>query len=209
MAGRSIPPGLDYRPVCGGDPNLSFGVVQNEPDAKLPTTAEAVVFRRAFPVQRPASHDSEWVNPTCEKIEVLLPPGASDELWDPQALCRAFDRQSFAGLRDVAIVITLRFPEIEAPASIGEGTPRLHECWHLASNFAAERLVKERRLAVIPVLHVPSRAARPGPPHLHLLALARQLLPSGFGQFSQPLASDEGREIVEKEWAEWRARNGQ
>ena len=85
---------------------------------------------------------------------------------------------------------------------------RLHEAWELARGFAMKSLVEERGLAVVQVLHVPARAARPGPAHVHLLAPARALLPSGFGHFARPLASDEGRALMDAEWAAWRAGHG-
>ncbi|MXP29642.1 hypothetical protein GRI58_12530 [Porphyrobacter algicida] len=52
-------------------------------------------------------------------------------------------------------------------------------------------------------MHVPSRAARPGAPHVHLLLPAREILATGFGKFARPLASDEGRVLLDKEWAAW------
>lgn len=197
-------PGLDYSPVVGEDENLSFGVTQADPQAKVPMCAEAVVFRRLFPVQRPDLYAVPWRNPTCEKLDVLLPPGASEVLMDAQLLCRTYDQQCFANIRDLVIMINLRFPEVDQVA----GGMRLHEAWELARGFAMKSLVEERGLAVVQVLHVPARAARPGPAHVHLLAPARALLPSGFGHFARPLASDEGRALMDAEWAAWRAGHG-
>ncbi len=193
------PPRLDYAPVLGETENLSFGVIQADPDGE--TTAERTVGRRLFPVLRPETFSARWPTPTCEKVEVLLPRGASDEPWDPQRLAQAYDRQCFGSIRDLVINVTIRFPELdEIPQRL-----RLHEVWQLICGFAAH-MATEHQVAVVLALHVPARAARPGPAHVHLLIPAR-LLPTGFGKFVQPLASDEGRTIVETAWGLWRTRS--
>jgi len=194
------PPRLDYAPVLGETKNLSFGVIQADPDGE--TTAESTIGRRLFPVLRPVTFSARWPTPTCEKVEVLLPRGASDELWDPQRLAQAYDRQCFGSIRDLVINVTIRFPELdEIPQRL-----RLHEVWQLTCGFAAH-MATEHQVAVVLALHVPARAARPGPAHVHLLIPARLLLPTGFGKFAQPLASDEDRAIVETAWDLWRTRS--
>lgn len=197
------PPGLDYAPVSGDDENLSFGVPQADCDGKGPLSLEQFVGKRLFPVQKPKDYSRPWERVTCFKSDVLLPAGASDELWDVQRLCRAYDQQCFEGIRDLAVIVTLRFPEVEAIPQI----MRLTEAWEVARGFAMERLVKDRGLAVVAILHVPARAARPGHPHVHLIAPARQLLPSGFGKFARPLATDEGRTLMDAEWQAWTGRD--
>lgn len=189
------PPGLDYQPVTGDVENLSFGVAQSTADA--PLTCEQFIGKRAFPVMRPKDLTLPWPQPTCYNIGVQLPFGASDELWDPQRLAQAYDRQCFSAIRDLVIIVTLRFPEVD------EGQMRLHEAWTLGFGFAGQ-LVKGHGVAIVTAMHVPARAAKPGLPHLHLLIPARQLLPSGFGKFARPLATDEGRAIVEEAWVAWR-----
>jgi hypothetical protein len=193
------PPGLDYAPVSGDNENLSFGVAQADGDGTGPLSLEQFVGKRLYPVRKPKDYSRPWERITCFKSDVLVPTGASDELWDAQRLCRAYDQQCFDGIRDLAVIVTLRFPQVEAVPQ----TMRLAEAWDLARSFALERLVKDRALAVIAIMHVPARAARPGFPHVHLIAPARQLLPSGFGMFAQPLASDEGRALMDAEWREW------
>ena len=197
---RSKVPGLDYVAVSGAVDDVSFGVAQAADDAGDVMTAESFIGRRLFPVARPKDLSVIWPTPTCEMHEVILPDGASDDLWDPQQLARAYDRQCFSAIRDLAIIFTVRFPEVEQVPQL----LKLHEAWDCARSFARERIAGDHSLAVVAVMHVPSRAARPGHPHLHLIAPARVLLPSGFGKFAKPLATDEGREILEREWAEWR-----
>ncbi len=189
------PPGLDYQPVTGEVEHVSFGVAQAGGDTAL--TAENFIGKRAFPVMKPKDLSLPWPNPTCHKLDVQLPHGASDELWDPQRLAQAYDRQCFSAIRDLVVIVTLRFPEVD------EGRMRLHEAWHLGWSFGAN-LVQEHSVAVVAAMHVPARAAKPGFPHIHLMIPARQLLPSGFGKFAQPLATDHGRALVEKAWVAWR-----
>ncbi|MXO65962.1 hypothetical protein [Altericroceibacterium endophyticum] len=195
------PPGLDYEPVLGEMENLSFGVAQADPNNEL--TAERFLGRRLFPVMKPHDMSLPWPQPTCHKFDVILPPGASDEFWDPQRLVKAYDRQCFNSIRDLVVIVTLRFAQVDVVPQI----TRLHEVWELGRGFAAN-LVEEHSVAVVVVMHVPARAAKPGFPHLHLMIPARQLLPSGFGKFARPLATDEGRAIVEDAWKTWQgARN--
>ncbi|NNM76511.1 hypothetical protein HJG53_06290 [Sphingomonas sp. ID1715] len=189
------PPGLDYQPVTGDVEHVSFGVAQAGGDAGL--TVEQFIGKRAFPVMRPKDLTLPWPKTTCYKLDVQLPRGASDELWDPQRLAQAYDRQCFSAIRDLVVIVTLRFPEVD------EGHMRLHEAWRLGWGFA-DKLVKDHGVAVVAAMHVPARAAKLGLPHVHLMIPARQLLPSGFGKFARPLATDDGRALVEKAWAAWR-----
>jgi hypothetical protein len=196
---HNAPPGLDYSPITGEMDELSFGVIQADPNQKQTNTAEGAVFRRLYPILKPSDPALPWVQPTCFRHDVLLPAGASDELWNAQRLVRTYDEQGFS-LKDLVVVVTLRFPEVEALPQ----TMKLHEAWEMARQFTLERLVRLHGVAAICVMHVPARAARPGAPHVHVLAPARELLPSGFGMFTRPLATDEGRELMDMEWAAWR-----
>lgn len=195
---HNAPPGLDYSPITGVEDDVSFGVIQAEP-GRAENTAEVAVFRRLYPVLKPVDATLPWDQPSCFRHEVLLPAGASDELWDAQRLARAYDDQGFS-LKDLVVIVTLRFPEAETVPQ----TMKLHEAWERAREFTQKRLVAVYGVAAICVMHVPARAARFGAPHVHVLLPARELLPSGFGKFARPLASDEGREIMDREWAAWR-----
>lgn len=201
---RVPPPGLDYRPVSGVTENLSFGIIQADPDGVGgPNTAEGAVFKRLFPILKPDDAKAPWINPTCFLHSVQLPPGANDALWDAQRLARAYDEQGFS-VRDVLIIVTLRFPEAETVPQL----LRLHEAWRISQEFVWSRVVCEHRVAAISVMHVPARAARPGSPHVHILIPSRELLPTGFGKFARPLGTDEGRGLMDEEWAAWRKANG-
>jgi hypothetical protein len=190
------PPGLDYDPVLGEVEHVSFGVIQA--DGNTPLNAETVIGGRVFPVMKPKDLSRPWPQPTCHRIDVILPYGASDELCDPQRLAQAYDRQCFSAIRDLVVIITLRFPKVDEMPQV----MRLHEAWELGRGFAGE-LVRVHGVAVVAVMHVPARAAKPGLPHIHLMIPARVLLPSGFGKFARPLASDEGRALVEEAWVRW------
>lgn len=198
------PPGLDYAPVTGETKALSFGVAQAAADGGGTMTAETFIGRRLFPVEKPKNFSQPWGEPTAYKHDVLLPRGASDELRDPQRLCQSFDRECFGPIRDLVIIVTLRFPEAEMIPQV----MCLHEAWEVSRSFALRRLCHDRGLAVVPVMHVPSMAARPGAPHVHLCIPARERLPSTWGKFTQPLASDQGRDLMDQEWMKWRARSG-
>jgi hypothetical protein len=198
------PPGLDYCPVLGEIENLSFGIIQaDEKDGGPPNTAEGAVFKRMYPILKPDDPKAPWLNPTCFRHSVLLPSGASDELWDAQRLSRTYDDHGYS-LRDLIVMLTLRFPEAEATPP----TLRLHEAWRISQGFVWDRIVCEYRAGAISVMHVPARNAGFGVPHVHVMIPARQLLPTGFGQFLRPLASEEGREIMEKAWTAWWKENG-
>lgn len=197
------PAGLDYDPITGRFESLSYGVIQAETGSGKSQTAEGALFRRLYPVMKPVDPSLPWIEPTCFKHEVLLPSYASDELWDAQRLVRTYDQQGFS-LRDLMVIVTLRYPEAEtAPQQM-----RLHEVWSHAYFFALSKIVHAFNVAAVCVMHVPSRAARPGAPHVHIMVPARVILPTGFGAFARPLATDEGRDIMDREWAAWRKETG-
>lgn len=196
---HKAPPGLDYSPLSGELEDLSFGVIQTSDGGKETYTAEGAIFRRLYPVLKPDDPALPWSQPSCFHCDVLLPAGASDELWNAQRLARAYDEQGFS-LKDLVVIVTLRFPEVETLPQ----TMKLHEAWEVARAFTLQRIVRVYGVAAVCTMHVPARAARPGAPHVHVLVPARELLPSGFGKFARPLATDEGREIMDKEWAAWR-----
>ncbi|WP_265564098.1 hypothetical protein [Sphingomicrobium arenosum] len=201
MAKRvKAPPGLDYDPVVGETEHLSFGVAQAGGERSL--TATRFVGKRLFPVSPPDDWGAEWPHPTCLRADVLLPAGAGDDCWETRQLCEAYDRQGFGGLRDLVIITTVRFPDIDGVAS----SMRLHAAWEDARGFARS-LVDNYGAPLVMVMHVPARAGRPGHPHVHLMMLARELLPSGFGKFVRALLSENGRDEIDKAWAAWRARS--
>ena len=198
---HNTPPGLDYEPLTGAHTNISFGVIQASSNNGETRTASSAIFRRLFSVSRP-DDAGNWSMPTCYRHDVLLPAGAPDAWSDPFTLAKAYDDQGFS-LKDLAIIVTLRFPETElVPQAM-----TLHEAWETARAFTLDQLVRVYHLAAVCVMHVPARAARPGAPHVHILLPARRILPSGFGKFAKPLATDDGREVVDQAWTEWLERN--
>lgn len=189
------PPGLDYDPVMGAHPNLSFGVARAEGTNGL--NATRFIAKRLFPVSAPKDWSSPWPAPTCYRHDVLLPVGASDDLVTPRRLVEAYDDQSFGDVKDLAIIVTLRFPEVDEPAD----PIQLHSAWETGRAFGM-KLVRTYGAPTIAIMHVPARAARLGAPHIHLMLLARQLLPSGFGKFVRPLLADDGRDLVDGHWTD-------
>lgn len=192
-------PGLDYVPIPGTDPNFVFGVIRSTLSG-VQNTASGAVFRRLFPVGKPEDLNKPWPRPTCYRYDVLLPDWAAADYIDPQALCRAYDQQAWDGVKDLVIIMNFRFPAtVSSPPTMG-----LHEAYELVRGFAYERLVA-RGMATVLAMHVPARAGIVGlPPHVHVHCLPRELRIDGFGAFFPELTRDSGREIVEREFEEWR-----
>lgn len=166
------------------------------------TTAHAAVFRRLFPVAAPADPDKAWPKPTCFMHDVLLPRWANADYLDAQTLCRAYGAQGWEGVKDLVIIASFRMPETVSEPP----TMTLATAYELVRSFAYRRLALDRKLATVIAMHVPGRAGSEGlPPHVHVMALARELGPAGFGSFVRPLATDAGRKIIEAEWTAWRA----
>ena len=201
---RMPPPGLDYVPVSGDDPNLVFGVIRTTL-AGVPNSASKLVFRRLFPVAKPEDLEQPWPEPTCFRPDVLLPDWAPADYAKPQALCRAYDAQAWEGMKDLAIILNFRFPETLGVDG-GPPTLGLSGVFELVRAFCYQKLTKERGLATVLAMHVPSRAGIDfSPPHVHAIALARTVVgQAGFGPFIPDLARDAGRQILEQEWREWR-----
>lgn len=204
-APRSAPPGLDFVPVPGSDPNLVFGVIRATL-AGSPNTALGAVFRRLFPVAKPKDPQLPWPRPTCFRHDVLLPDWANADYVDPQVLCRAYDAQTWEGVKDLAIIINFRFPETLSVAGAAP-TMSLTGVYELVRGYSYQKLTRERGLATVVAMHVPSRAGIvDGFPHCHVIGLCRSVVgPAGFGPFRPELCRDSSRAIIEAEWKSWRA----
>jgi len=190
---RKLPPivGMDYVAIPGTNPNLSFGVIRRELKGRVFHTGEAVL-RRLRPVGNVGGADQEWV-PTCHRADILLPSGSEDRFKTAKALCSTYEEQAFHGIKDLLIVVTLRFPAAATP---------LHEIWEDVRAFALD-FSRSRQVASILAMHVPALAGKSGRAlHVHILMPARKLERYGFGEFLPALACDKGREIVERAWAE-------
>lgn len=188
------PGDLDFVPVPGGeDPDLVFGVIRRQIKDVPVRTVPTSVLKRLCPGQK-VDATAPWV-PSCYRWDVLLPPHASDEFRDPKRLCEKYEEQACNNLKDLVVMITLRFPNPD----------RLHSAWENARSFALERLCRERNVAVIAAMHLPVQVGSTNPPHIHLMSLARELQCFGFGPFVRPFSADAGKAMIAPEWADFTA----
>ena len=189
-ARRFAPAGLDFVPVAGGPANLVFGVVRraikNGPEHNVPDT----VLRRLRPGQ--TNNSVDWA-PGCYRSDVLLPPAAPDALYTPKALCERYEADAFDALKDLVVMLTLRFPDAD----------RLHTIWEEVRAFAYEHFCLQRSLAVIAAMHLPSARGSTNTPHVHLMIPARKLQSWGFSDCIRPRASEQGKAIVHEELVQW------
>lgn len=183
----SIEPGFVFGPLrreFGGATNnlVEFGWAKLHP---------------MHPKANPLKPDRRVWAPTASRVDVLLPADAADPMQDPRRLLEAFEDQEFPDQKDLAVHVKLVFPD----------AVRLHSAWEKAREFARTVFLDEHKLAVIMALHIPalSPAKVPGPPHIHILALARVLGPRGFGAFCT-IACDEGHEPLVTAWRRVRDR---
>ncbi len=199
---HNAPPGCDYAPITGANPDISYGTVQAG-TAKAKRTLSDVIFKRLFPVDRSPDASAAWPLPTCYRHDAMLPRGAPDHLADYQALAREYHASSGDTIDHLATIITLRFPNADAvPPS---GPARLHEIWELCRGFAG-KLRDDLQIAVLPIFHVPGKNWGIGVPHVHLICPVRVILPAtGFSTFVMRLINaEEGRPYIDAEWKQWR-----
>lgn len=187
---------LDYVPVPGGNPGLVFGVVRRQIKGGPIHTVPISVLRRLCP-GRKTDITAPWV-PSCYRWDVLLPPQANDDCLDPKHLCEKYEEQAFDGLKDLLVMTTIRFPDAD----------RLHQIWEDVRSFTREHLCRNRNLAVIAAMHLPIQVGSTNPPHVHLMAMARELKSYGFGDLVRPFAADAGKAMIAAEWADWQTRRG-
>ena len=204
---HSAPPGLDYDPITGDNPNISYGTVLADAGKdKARRTLTDVIFRRFYPTERPDDPQTPWVNPTADRWEVLLPRGAPDALADPHYLAQAYHHGAGDKIQHLATIVSLRFPEADALPMPGL---RLHEAWFLATGFG-RRLAAAFEVAAVAVMHVPGRSWGLGHPHVHLILPCRRIQPATqFSTFVKPLIEpEEGRAYVDQAWRAWREEAG-
>jgi len=186
------PGDLDFVPVPGGDaPDFVFGVVRRQIKDGTVRTVPTSVLKRLCPGQK-VDVAGAWM-PSCYRWDVLLPPRASDEFLDPKTLCEKYEEQACKNLKDLLVMMTFRLPNPD----------RLHLAWENMRAFALERLCRERNVAVIAALHLPVEVGSTNPPHIHLMAMARELQCYGFGPFVRPFSADAGKAMIAAEWADW------
>src|SRR3546814_11531435 len=87
-------------------------------------------LRRLSP-GRKADVAAPW-EPTCYRWDVLLPPMAHDDCLDPKRLCEQYEAQACEGLKDLLVMMTIRFPDAD----------RIHAIWEDVRAFRSE----ERRV---------------------------------------------------------------
>lgn len=203
---HNAPPGCDYDPVAGADPNISYGTVRADRGKGKRTLAD-VIFRRLFPVDRPSDPESPWPTPTCHEHTILLPRGASDHLAEYQTLAREYHASNGDAIDHLATLITLRFPDADVVPPTGPS--RLHEIWDLCRGFGG-KIRDDFKVAVLPIFHVPGRNWGLGCPHVHLICPVRVIRPAtGFSTFVlQLIDAEQGRSYVDEEWKNWRQQAG-
>jgi hypothetical protein len=202
---HNAPPGLDYDPISGDDPNVSYGTVESGTAEGTPRRSlEDVIFPRLFPTDKP-DRTLPWTLPTAERWDVLLPKAAPDELRDPQQLSRAYHRVRGEKIQHLATIVSIRFPEADAAPPL----LRLHDAWELSRGFGLQ-LTRLLDVAVVACMHVPGRSWGIGVPHVHLICPSRSIRPStGFSTFVMELINPaEGRPLIDTTWKEWREAAG-
>ena len=204
---HNAPPGCDYDPVTGENPNISYGTVEalEGRDGERRTLAN-VICKRLYPTDPPTDPSLPWDSPTADKFEPVLPRGASDAFEDPRYLAKAYHVGAGHRIQHLATIVTLRFPEIEA--CYPDASMKLHEAWFLAHGFA-RRLVDQLKIAALVIRHIPGRSWGIGMPHCHLILPCRSLSGAGFSTFVPVLIDHEiGRPLVDREWRDWRVEAG-
>jgi len=203
---HKAPPGCDYDPVAGDDPNISYGTARSG-SGKTKRTLADVIVKRLFPVDRPADTVAPWPTPTCHDHGILLPRGAPDHLSDYPTLAREYHANSGDAIDHLATIITFRFPNADAVPPTGPS--RLHEIWELCRGFGG-KISDDLQVAVLPVFHVPGKNWGLGFPHVHLICPVRVIRPAtGFSTFALHLIEAErGRPYIDAEWKAWRESAG-
>lgn len=194
---HNSPPGLDYAPIGGDNPDISYGTVEADAgQGKLPRRLEDVVFPRLYPVERP-DPQLPWIKPTAAEHEVLLGKGVPDELRDPKRLCDAYHLGAGEKIHHLATIVSIRFPEAElAPPRL-----MLHDAWELSRGFGVH-LCNTLGVAVVACMHVPARSWGLGVPHVHLICPCRVVRPgTGFSTFAMSLINaEQGRPLIDTQW---------
>lgn len=126
-------------------------------------------------------------------FQVHLPLGSPADLLDPRKLVNRYEDDAFPGIKDLACV---------AKITIDKTDDMLVE-WDRINRFSKEEFCERRGMAVVNVLHVPSRAGVRRDVHVHMIAPARQLNADGFGAFCRPFATDQGGYDLSNAWSKF------
>lgn len=142
-----------------------------------------VAFARAKLAPAAESGMPAW-SVSAYRHEVLLPADAGDHLRDPRLLVEIAEREQPADAKALASYITLT------------STPsRLHAAYEVGRSVA-RRIADAHGVGVLLVQHVPSVNGSTARPHLHLVAVPRQILPWSFGPYVSALIGDRTRDLV-------------
>jgi hypothetical protein len=186
----------DGAPFVGVDagPGLGWGVLRRSIGSRTNDLRE-FLFGKLHPIQalRPASGwAGEW-QPSAT-FDVLLPRGAPADLLDPRRLAIRYEDEAWAGIKDLACCVNV---------TIDKGSDVV-AAYRRITAFAQHAFCDARDMSVVSVLHMPARSGVKRAAHVHLVAPARELEPSGsFGAFLRPFASDAGAQIIAAEWRAW------
>jgi len=166
-----------------------FGVLRHD-YKKRTNTAAAFGLVKLCPIPTTTNQ------PTAERSDVVLPPGADDALAQPTSFLIASDDHAIQSA--LLICLTLRLAGM-----------RTHEAWERLRGFAGV-LARERQLGSLVVLHVPGRVGAPGPTHGHLLIAPRRLGGGGMatGGYDEELVHDAGQTVLERLWLRHLAADG-
>jgi hypothetical protein len=121
---------------------------------------------------------------------VVLAPGVSDDLAMPELLFPRYEAELIAWEKVMLISVTLRFPDAASR----------HDIVDQVRTFATLRLARARGLTSMIVLHMPGEMASANAPHCHIVTLAREHRPYGFGAYAADLIVNEGQTILFEEW---------
>lgn len=136
---------------------------------------------------------------TAARSEVLLPRFAPGEYTTLAHLLARFDATLPMYERHALVQVKIELPLYE-PYHVG---------YEVVRSFALQHFAIERAHPAILVAHLPGLAGSENKPHIHVIVLARELGPNGFGQTSTRLCSDKGQADAWDAWqpylADWRA----
>lgn len=132
---------------------------------------------------RPAGHEAL-------RHDLLLPEHAPGDYMDLTHLLARYDASSPTWGRNGYTQFTIDLPPNKA----------LHRGWEKVRSWAWSYFVRDRRLAVLMVLHAPYLAGSHNPSHIHLIVPVRQLEANGFGASVRDISTDEGAEEAYQAW---------
>jgi hypothetical protein len=170
---------------------LEFGVLRRNFSGRV-NRADEWVHRKLHPdaSNAPSAEAISWA-PTCRRFDVLLPQRAPDTFLNPAVLLHTFEAEAGHVRKDLVVHVKLTV--------LDEGP--LHLWWERARAFAAMFMVGDPALPVVLALHDPAMTVMRRPPraHIHIMAPARRLGPSGWGQMTD-LATDAAHSIFARSW---------